>query len=180
MEVHRDSFSNGQIASKIWLCEELEKLNWTSDTTHMYGGWYAITAFLLFTRGNFKVNYIQSYDIDPECERVAYMINENWNFLKKFGARTIDCSQPVEGERDLIINTATEHFPSMDWFHNIPSGTRLVLQGNNMIHDDHYIHTDSLESFIYQYPLSEYNYTGTKDFSYTEFSFTRYMVIGVK
>jgi hypothetical protein len=180
MEVHKDSFSDGQITSKIWLCEELENLQWSSDTTHIYGGWYAMTAFLLFSRGKFKVNYIESFDLDPECERVAYMINQNWNSLKKFHAYTRDCSQPIEGNRDLIINTATEHFPSLDWFNNIPAGTRLVLQGNNMLHDDHFVHSESLDSFINTYPLSEYNFTGTKDFSYPEFSFTRYMIIGTK
>lgn len=180
MEVHIDSFSNGQIASKIWLCEELEKLNWTSDITHIYGGWYALTAFLLLSRGNFKVNYIESFDIDPKCEYVANMINENWKFLKKFRAYTRDCSQLIEGNRDLIINTATEHFPSLDWFNNIPSGTRLVLQGNNMAHDDHFVHSESLDSFKQTYPLSSIEYAGTKDFSYPEFSFTRYMIIGTK
>ena len=108
MEVHKDSFSHGQITSKIWLCEELENLQWSSDTTHIYGGWYAMTAFLLFSRGKFNVNYIESFDLDPDCEPVAKMINDNWVIQKKFNAHTRDCSQLVEGNRDLIINTATE------------------------------------------------------------------------
>ena len=180
MQVHKDSFSHGQITSKIWLCEELENLQWSSDTTHIYGGWYAMTAFLLLSRGKFQVNYIESFDIDPECESVAKMINDNWVIQKKFNAHTVDCSQIVEGNRDLIINTATEHFPSLNWFNNVPTGTRLVLQGNNMLHDDHFVHSESLSSFIKTYPLSKIDYLGTKDFDYVEWGFTRYVIIGTK
>lgn len=180
MQFNKDSFSHGQITSKIWLCEELEKLQWSSDITHIYGGWYAMTAFLLFSRGNFKVNYIESFDLDPECESIARMINDNWVIQKKFQAYTKDCSKIVEGNRDLIINTATEHFPTLDWFHNIPTGTRLVLQGNNMLHDDHFVYSESLESFKKTYPLSSIEYEGTRDFDYIEWGFTRYMIIGIK
>ena len=180
MLINKDSFSHGQIVSKIWLCEELENLQWSSNTTHIYGGWYAMTAFLLFSRGKFKVNYIESFDLDPECESVARMINDRWVIEKKFQAYTRDCSQPIEGNRDLVINTATEHFPSLDWFNNIPGGTRVALQGNNMLHDDHFVHSESLSSFIKTYPLSKIDYLGTKDFDYVEWGFTRYMIIGVK
>lgn len=181
MEVNKDSFSHGQITSKIWLCEELENLRWSCDITHIYGGWYAITAFLLLSRGKFQVNYIKSFDSDPECEQIADMINNKWLVEKwKFKAYTTDCSYPIEDARDLIINTATEHFPSLDWFHNIPLGTRLVLQGNNMLHDDHFVHSESLDDFKKTYPLSSIEYEGTRDFDYIEWGFTRYMIIGVK
>jgi hypothetical protein len=75
---NKDAFSSGQIGSKIWLCEKLEKLNWSSDLTYIYGGWYGITAFLLLSRGKFNVSKIRSLDIDPSCEPIADMINENW------------------------------------------------------------------------------------------------------
>lgn len=184
IEFNNDAFTNSQIESKIWLCEELEKLNWVSDTTHIYGGWYAITAFLLFSRGIFKVNQIESFDLDPSCKDIANMINENWKFQKRFGAFTEDCSKPIfplKGDCDLIVNTASEHFHTMDWFNNLPKGMRVIIQGNNMIHDDeHTVHTESLESFINYYPLSNCNYAGSKEFVYPNFSFTRYMMIGTK
>ena len=181
MQVNKDSFSHGQITSKIWLCEELENLQWSSDTTHIYGGWYAVTAFLLLSRGKFQVNYIKSFDSDPECEPIADMINNNWVVQYwKFKAYTTDCNHPVEGARDLIINTATEHFKTMDWFNFIPNGTRLVLQGNDMKHDDHYVHSKSLDDFMAHYPLSKIEFAGKKDFEYPTWGFSRYMTIGVK
>jgi len=179
--INHDAFSNGQIASKLWLCEELENLNWSSHITHIYGGWYGITAFLLLSRGKFQVNNIKSFDIDPECESIADMINNNWVFQNwKFKAYTKDCNTPFDGDYDLIINTSTEHFETLDWFNFIPNGTRVILQGNNMPHDDHHVHSKSLSEFMATYPLSKINYTGKKDFQYDTWGFTRYMVIGIK
>ena len=74
----KDAFSSGQVGSKLWLCKQLEQTGWTSNLTYIYGGWYGITAFLLLSRNNFKVDQIQSFDIDPSCEPIADMINENW------------------------------------------------------------------------------------------------------
>ena len=179
--INKDAFSSGQIGSKIWLCEELEKLNWTSQLTYIYGGWYGITAFLLLSRGTFKVDKIRSLDIDPNCQAVADMINENWLIDEwKFKAFTQDCNNYQGQYGDLVINTSTEHFESSAWFDNLPKGTRVVLQGNDMPHDDHHVHSKSLGDFASQFLLSHCEYAGTKEFVYPDWQFTRYMVIGIK
>lgn len=181
MIVNKDAFSSGQVGSKIWLCEELERLDWQSNMTYIYGGWYGITAFLLLSRGKFQVNKIRSLDLDPACESIADMINENWVWQDwKFKAFTQDCNNYQGQYGDLIINTSTEHFDSAEWFDRIPQGTRVILQGNNMPHDDHIIHSDTLDNFINQYPLSNIVYKGQKEFVYPNWKFTRYMVIGIK
>jgi hypothetical protein len=109
------------------------------------------------------------------------MINENWVWQDwKFKAFTQDCNN-YEGQfGDLIINTSTEHFDSTEWFNRIPRGTRVILQGNNMPHDDHVIHSETLEDFKKQFLLSDIMYEGAKKFQYPDWSFTRYMLIGVK
>lgn len=174
-----DAFSSGQIGSKIWLCEELEKLDWKSNLTHIYGGWHGLTAFLLLSRGIFKVNRIESYDIDPTCELIADTINENWVWQDwKFKAHTADCNLVKSNLADLVINTSTEHFDSMLWFNYMPLGTRVILQGNNMKHDDHVVQTETLDDFLKLYPLSDYSYKGEKKFKYPEWDFKRFMIIG--
>lgn len=181
MEINKDAFSSGQISSKIWLCEELERTGWVSDLTYIYGGWYGITAFLLLSRGKFNVNRIRSLDIDPACEAVADMVNENWVWQDwKFKAFTQDCNNYKGQYGDLIINTSTEHFESTEWFDRIPKGTRVVLQGNNMSHDDHVIFLNSLDEFKKMYPLTEYAFEGSKNFKYPTWSFTRFMVLGTR
>ena len=183
MIINKDAFSNGQIASKIWLCEQLELLFNNIDTIWIYGGWYGMTSFLLKSRGNINISTIRSYDIDTECEAIADMINENWVYQEwQFKAHTIDCSKliPKLGNPDLIINTSTEHFDTMDWWNNIPKGTHVVLQGNNMIHADHVIHTDTLNDFCDLYLLDTILYKGSLEFNYPDQSFTRFMQIGIK
>lgn len=179
--INKDAFSSGQIGSKIWLCEELERLGWKSDLAYIYGGWYGLTAFLLLSRGKFQVNKIRSLDIDPACEPMADMINENWVWQDwKFKAFTQDCNN-FEGQYgDLVINTSTEHFESKQWFDRLPIGTKVILQGNNMPHYDHVIHSETLEDFVSEYPLSSIAFKGEKEFVYPNWSFKRYMVIGIK
>lgn len=181
MQIDKDAFSSGQIGSKLWLCEELENLNWRSIVTHVYGGWIGVLPFLLLSRGKFVVDRIESYDIDPTCQLVADAINENWVWQNwKFKARTADCNTLISRHADLIINTSTEHFESLLWFNNIASGTRVILQGNNMKHADHVVYTETLEDFKKEYNLSEIVYEGTKEFNYPTWNFTRFMIIGVK
>lgn len=179
----KDAFSNGQIDSKLWLCNELEQLFDTIDTVWIYGGWYGLTSLLLRTRDKIKIKKIYSFDIDPEVEKIADTINENWVIKDwQFKAFTKDCNslQPTEQTPDLIINTSTEHFESMEWWENIPKGKVVALQGNNMQHTDHVIHFSSLKSFINQFKVSKILYQGQLDFSYPTWKFTRYMLIAVK
>ena len=178
---NKDAFSNGQIDSKLWLCRELERLEWASSLTHIYGGWYGVLAFLLLSREKFKVDRIESFDIDHRCESIADMINENWVIKEwQFKAFTLDCNQGVRGNPDLIINTSSEHFETTEWFNRIRPGTRVIVQGNNMPHDDHHVHSTSKEDFARQFPLREINFLGAKEFVYPSWQFTRYMVIGTK
>jgi hypothetical protein len=181
MKINEDAFSSGQIGSKIWLCEELENLFDSIDNIFIFGGWYGITAFLLRVRDRIKIGTIRSFDIDPNCESIADMINEYWVWQNwHFKAITEDCNAVTVGNVDLVINTSTEHFESMEWFDHIPSGTVVALQGNNMPHEDHCIHTDTLEQFLDRYPLSHIFYQGEKQFTYPNWKFTRYMLIGKK
>jgi hypothetical protein len=182
-QVESDAFSSGQFSCKLWLCEELERLYDRIDQVWIYGGWYGTTAFLLKARNNIKIDKIRSWDIDPKCERMADTINENWVWKEwAFKAYTGDCNeiQPAIGCPDLIINTSTEHFNSLEWWNKIPSGMSVVLQGNNMPHEDHVVHTNSLDEFINLYPLSDIHYKGQLDFKYDTWGFSRFMIIGKK
>lgn len=180
MDIDKDAFSSGQISSKIWLCEELEKLIENVDRINIYGGWYGLTSFLLLSRGKIKVRQVRSFDIDPSCEKIADTINENWVINDwTFKAFTADCSSMKE-PADIVINTSTEHFVTLKWFENIPTGTWVVLQGNNMKHEDHYDISDNLHDFTKKFNLSTVYYSGEKRFVYPDWEFIRYMLIGIK
>ena len=178
--LNKDAFSSGQIGSKIWLCEQLEQANFKSKETAIYGGWYGLLAFLLLSRGKFQVEQIKSYDIDQSCEAIANMINQNYVFQSgKFQAFTEDCNN-LNTSADLIINTSTEHFEKLDWYKNIPLGTIVALQGNNMEHIEHVMCAKNLEEFCDRFPVSKLIYKGQLDFNYTDWGFSRFMIIGIK
>jgi hypothetical protein len=178
-----DAFSNGQVESKLWLCENLEKISSIENAKiWILGGWYGIQAFLLLSRGNLNIKEIRSFDIDPECESIADKINNNWEIQQwKFKAITQDCNTlDYTNTPDIVINTSTEHFSSMEWFNRIPKGTLVCLQGNDMNHEDHHSQYTDLNSFANSFPLTEVKYIGEHKFSYPSWSFTRFMLIGRK
>ena len=188
VSINTDSFSSGQIGSKLWLCETLETtLGPYNPNIWILGGWYGLTAFMLLTRNIIDVNAIRSFDIDPSCEPVADTLLNNWVWQEwKFKAFTADCnilnyqSNQYGILPSLVINTSCEHFHTLDWYNNIPQGTTVALQSNNMPHDDHFANIDSLEGMKNTYPMQKILFSGEKIFEYPSWSFTRYMIIGVK
>lgn len=183
MSLCYDAFSNGQVESKLWLCEHLEQINcYENPSIWLLGGWYGVTGFLLLSRNNMKIKEIRSYDIDPECEGVADKINNNWLIDSwKFKAFTADCNQlDYSNPPNIVINTSIEHFDSMQWFDRIPNDTLLCLQGNDMNHEDHYSQYKDLNDFTKSFPLKNLFYSGERKFVYPEWEFKRFMLIGVK
>lgn len=181
-QIH-DAFSSGQIGSKLWLCEQAEKYFETIDSIWIYGGWYGLTAFLLRARNKINIGNIRSFDLDPSCESIADMINENWVYTDwQFKARTQDCNKlfPSINDTDCIINTSTEHFTTLQWFENLPKGMTVMLQGADMDHEDHVFKFNDLDEFAETFSLADTYFIGEKQFLYPEWSFKRFMLIGVK
>lgn len=182
MILDKDAFSSGQVGSKIWLCEELEKLFAKIDDIAIFGGWYSISAFLLFSRNNIEIKKIRSYDVDPRCEEIADLVNEYWKWQNwQFKSFTADCNSLILSEKpDLVINTSTEHFESLEWFDRLPAGQMVALQGADMDHNDHIFRFENIDQFIETFKISEVFYSGTKTFEYPNWSFKRFMIIGQK
>lgn len=183
--IESDAWSSGQIGSKIWACEELEKIysrdRISFENIAVLGGWQGVLSFLLLSRNNIKINKIKSYDIDPKCEVVADTINEYWVWQNwKFKSFTMDGNNIDFSEFDLIINTSSEHFESKQWWDNIPKGKYVLIQSNNMDHDDHIFCFQNLDEFSNEFKLSDILYLGEKKFQYSDWGFNRWMIIGKK
>jgi hypothetical protein len=192
IKVNFDAWSDGQVDSKLWLVDELMRL-WQQHQekpAHIWilGGWYAMSAFLLFTKYPSQVACVRSFDIDPEATRVADLVNKNWEIKDwKFKAITQDAnlldynSEEYGAKPDLVINTSTEHFASGKWWQHIPNGTWVALQGTDMIHDEEDVdRISSCQELLEKFPLSQVLYQGKKNFRYPEWNFNRYMQIGLK
>ena len=179
-----DAFSAGQVESKIWAAEELERV--ASHTLNLrisiLGGWYGLLHFILKSRGKQTIEWCRSYDLDPMACSVANVVNNTWESRDwKFRAIPKDANTLTYNDgTNCIINTSTEHFDSQEWFNNINNGMLCVLQGNNLIIEDHVNRPESLEHFKSMFPLQTVLFEGEKYFDFKENSYTRYMIIGCK
>lgn len=179
VRLETDAFSAGQVESKIWAAEELERI-----AAHIHilritilGGWYGLLHFILKVRGRQMIEWCRSYDLDPMACSVANVINNTWEINEwEFKSYPQDANTIAYGETNCIINTATEHFTSNQWFNNINDGVLCVLQGNDLELEDHVQRPTSLEHFKQMFPLQVILFEGEKKFN----EYTRYMIIGHK
>ena len=187
LKIDADAFSAGQIESKIWAAEQLESVIKKLDTgplrMYVLGGWYSLLHFILSVRKNIDIEYCRSVDLDPIVSYNANKINNAWEIKDwKFRAYPFDANNVIYAQEKIncVINTSTEHFDNNNWFENINKGTVVLLQGNDLVIDDHVSRPDSLEQFINLYPLTNLEFSGTMNFQFKNMSYNRHMIIGIK
>lgn len=191
-----DALSWGQLKSKRWLVDEVEKLNLNLGTVYLCAGWYATLASMLFN-SNTKIEAIRSFDIDPSCSIIAETLNrhkvkDNW----KFKASTLDIHDleyvnftyksyrydgtevDITSTANTVINTSCEHIENFnEWYNKIPKGVLVILQSNNYFAiDDHINCVKGPMEFEEQSPMTKVLYQGALDLS----KYTRFMRIGYK
>jgi hypothetical protein len=170
-----DAFWRGQLDSKKWLINELEKLFWLDDiTVDIHGGWVGVLASMLF-QSNIGITHINSIDIDPVCAPIATMMNKGEEIEGRFHAHIADMCT-FRSHADVIINTSCEHITQEEydlWLSGLPHNSIIVLQSNDYDIPEHVRFVDSLEEFKKQSNLNII-YAGSLD---TEL-YTRWMIIG--
>ena len=185
-----DAFSDGQVASKLWLCQELEAYISRQNlcpSVWILGGWYGTLSFLLLSREKVALKGIRSFDIDPQACALADKVNLHWRLQNhSFQAHQMDCNHlhytggNYGAGPDIVINTSCEHFAEMQWWAQIPPGTFVVLQSTDMKHVEHCRTMRSLQEMRSTYKLASEEYAGEKKFKYPGFQFSRFMLMGAK
>lgn len=196
IDYESDCFSRGQLKSKLWLVEELSKLNVSLGTAYLCAGWYSTLATMLF-ESNIQLDKIRSFDIDDSCVIIAETMNKKWLLDEwKFKATTKDIhdidfnmhsyvTKNSSGEEievvespDTIINTSCEHIQNFnEWYNKIPKNKLIILQSNNYFEiEDHVNCSRSLEEFSETTPMSKVLFEGRLDLE----KYSRYMKIGYK
>jgi len=194
----KDCISRGQLKSKLWLINELQKIDKNLGTVFLCAGWYATLATLLF-ESPIKLEKIRSFDIDDSCITIAETFNKPW-FVDawKFKAIKQDImdinydshvwqfwsnknnrmSKPITDKPDTIINTSCEHIHKFDeWYDKIPKGKLVILQGNDYFElNEHVNCSEDQDSFSEKSPMSETLYLGTLNCE----KYKRFMKIGIK
>lgn len=191
----QDLFSKGQMESKRWLVNELEKINKPLGTVFLCAGWYGSLAAFLF-ESKLEIEKIRSFDIDESCANIAETFNrtktmDGW----KFKASTLDVlemdyptthttyrsngtSLELTEMPTTIVNTSCEHIFNFDkWYKNIPVGTLVILQTNNYFELPEHVNCSvNLDDFSRMTPMNEVLYQGELELP----KYTRYMRIGIK
>jgi len=188
------AFSHGQIQSKLWLCEQVEKFSTRSEVIlplkiAILGSWYNILGFLLLVRNADLYKQIIGIEVDKECIEIANKIGnafyvnngqlENWY---------VSANDVPYKEFDLIINTSIENIKDDYWFHQIPEGKFVCFQACDLLPDEVENYSNwiinnpihSIEDLKNKFPLSIIYYQGVKSFDYGDLKYNRYMVIGKK
>lgn len=174
-----ESFWGGQLQSKTWLIDHLEKVSSsiTNANIVIHGGWNGVLASMLFN-SNLGIRHITSVDIDPGVRETALTMNKRYEMEGRFSAVTADMTD-YEYTADTVINTSCEHITQAQydkWLKNVPDRATIVLQSNNYIIDEHVNCSDSLEDFIQKSKLSKIRYQGVLELP----KYDRYLLIGDK
>lgn len=127
----RDSLSDGQTASKLWIIDELKNLNLPIKSVNVFGGWVGLLCRFLFEYLDCQT--VANVEIDETLLTVNNFLNkmtygERFKFIHNDMYEFDYQNDPV----DLYINTSGEHIVSIaDWIEMIPENKLVLVQSNN-------------------------------------------------
>ena len=194
-----DAFSRSKIKSKIWLIEELAKIESNYDNVAIMAGWFGQLKSIY----DKKLTYAKMRIIEMDrsaCETSDYIFNlsnlENYKVkavnvnineltLHKNGYEW-DVENFKDGTKysekflpDLIINTSAEHMTE-EWFHQIrfkqmESNPIVAVQSNNLFDiPDHINCVHSVDHMKKKFPMKEILFEGELQLK----GYKRVMLIG--
>lgn len=187
--LNMDAWSDGQLRSKIWLCQLIEKdfaKSLEPLEVWIMGSWYGLLAQFLLLRERLPLKRIRLFDLDSEAIRVSEKMLNSWiigNEVEIIHHR-MDCTQIPslfwQQKPDIVINTSSEHFENDSWL-NFPAGIHFYAQSTNMDHPTHINRATSLEDFKSKFSQASYIIHSQQiEFRYPNFKFDRYMVAGIR
>ena len=194
-----DAFSRSQIKSKIWLLEELAKIDTHYDSVVVMAGWFGQLKSMYDEK--MSSNKFRIVELDKQaCNSSDYIFNlsnlENYKVkavnadinnltLHKNGYEW-DVENFKDGTKysekflpDLIINTSAEHM-NEEWFHQIrfkelASNPIVAIQSNNLFDiPDHINCVHSVDHMKKKFPMKEILFEGELQLK----GYKRVMLIG--
>jgi hypothetical protein len=189
-EFPNDVWASGQMGSKLWLCQEAEKVFKSTElNVVILAGWCGLLGQLMFSRDRLNIKSLKTIDADESTVPLAEKLLGLWIWQKRASVGAMDINKTdfieaaeiVEPNQMLIVNTSLEHFDSNEWWSKIPNGTNVILQGTNMQHHEHIHLYHSEKQIESEFKLKNVFFSGRLNFDYaSDKSFSRYMVIGEK
>jgi len=173
------SFTRDLIASKVWLLQELEKIQPHYTTMYVLGSWYGNLAVYMTLQPTIDVDRIINVETNPE------MLDTSQGILDLVDAQNIKSMLADANELDyrqlgsagVVVNTSLTEMPEQEWFEHIPAGTIVVMQARDQ---DPGVKYHSANDIQRKYTLSRVLYHGSMRLRDPQTEYTRYMTIGVK
>ena len=173
------SFTRDLIASKVWLLQELEKIQHHYSTMYVLGSWYGNLAVYMKLQPTIKVDQIINVEIDTE------MLDTSQSILDRVGATNVKYMLSDANKLDyrqlgsagVVVNTSLTEMNQKEWFEHIPTGTLVALQARDQ---DPGVQYHTAQDIQRRYPLNRVLYHGSIRLQDPETKYTRYMMIGVK
>lgn len=197
--VLNDALSRSQVKSKIWLVEELSKIDSNYDNVMVMAGWFGQLKILYDKRLTYAKMRIVELD-KKACETSDYIFNlsnlENYK-VKSVNADINNLTLHKNGYEwsvenfkenskftekflpDLIINTSAEHMTE-EWFHQIrfkelESNPIVAIQSNNMFDGEGHVNcVHSIDHMKKKFPMKEILFEGELQLK----GYKRVMLIG--
>ena len=171
------SFTRDLTTSKVWLMQELARINPAISTVYILGSWFGNLALYMTLDPMLQVKKI----INVETDRS--MLDQSKRMLDHVGARnveymlkdanTLDYRQL--GTNGAVINTSLTDMDGTEWFQNIPDGTVVVMQARDRVDRKPFYSTDDI---LRKFPLDQVLYQGSLKLKDPETAYNRFMVIG--
>ena len=170
-----DSFSRGQLRSKLWVSDTIKDLDVDlGNMVYVCAGWYGVLPAILFERN--KVENILSFDSDESTDNPADTLNKeqtidglrfkavvkdihslkykdesfdvtHYQYTEMTKFKTTKQSMPAKMEASCVINTSCEHIVDFDkWWSGIPKGMLVIMQNNDFDDEDHEHAEDTVSS----------------------------------
>jgi hypothetical protein len=183
------ALSKGQVSSKLWALESLNKMDLNLKSALVLCGWFGVLPYILLENG---FEQVVSLDKDPSCEPLAERFNQQSFDQGRFLSVTQDIfdldyqnlnfsflgrPEPMSAV-DLLINTSCEHIANFsEWYDKIPPGQLMLLQSNDFFSCEEHVNcVNSTSEFREQTPMQKRLFSGALPLD----KYTRYMVIGYK
>ena len=174
-----DSMNESQLQSKLWIIQELVKLNIKPKRVAVLAGWFAQYIVPLLYDNFESVECVKNFEIDEDVKDISYKYNKRYKDSNKYQFSIKDVMmQIIEEDFDMIINCACEHMYPMQKFRelNPELDCHYVLQSTDEEqYDDHINCVKSEEELALQANITDVLYSGKKLLSN---GMNRFMVIG--
>lgn len=173
------SFTRDLVFSKLWLLQELAKIQPQISTMYILGAWYCNLALFVDRYQQVKVDKIINVETDRE------FLSTGKSLLDQAGADNVEYMQADANDIDyrqlgsngVVVNTSLTDMPGTDWFKNIPTGTLVVLQARDHDPGEQFTGPEDIEQ---KFPFDQVLYSGELALEDPETEYTRFMIIGIK